>query len=781
MPGMQSIEGLASNLDITSIVDTIISYERIPVSYLEEDKELKTQQVAAYKAVLAKFIALQTQVGVLKRESSFEKAGIDISDESILMASASGRVAPGSYNLSVLSLARNHQMASQGFESATADALGTGSIRLSVGQAGLTTIAIDEGNNSLIGIKDAINEADVGIRASIINDGTSSKPYRLLLTAEKTGAANRINLEVTLSGGESLDFTGSSFDNPEMLSFSTAATSAVSLGSTASYSGDENKIYTFTIAGEGAQTVGTDIITVDWTDGTNSGSILVTQADTEVELMGTGADGLKLSFSAGDLVGGDTFQVSTFAPLIQAASDAQIAVGSDGTGGGSPILINSESNEFEEVIPGLTINVKNVTEAGQSVTISTDVDTEAIKQMITDFIDKYNDIMDFIDEQFTYNQDTEESGVLFAEYPLQVMQSSLRTSTTLVIGELESDLNSLSAIGVRSNADGKLSLVNSARLVDTIENDLDGLIRLFTDSGVSSSPFIEFISASKNVAPGADYEVDITQVATKGYFQGSLINDPFLSPITLDSSNNVIQLNVDGLVSGDIVLSERTYTSGDDLANEIQTRIDSDSKLKNVGVSVEWIETPEGGYIKITSGTYGSGSRVQVVTSAANNAYSLLGLSSGSIRSGEDVAGTINGEKATGRGQVLTGDEGNLTTDGLKLKITLSANQLSGEIAEGTISVTLGMSTKVDNTLESITKTVDGSIARRTSALTNQIEALNKQIDDYEERLEARREILYDQFLAMESALAELQAEGSYLETQLESITNNFNMILNRE
>ncbi|UCD93847.1 MAG: flagellar filament capping protein FliD, partial [Candidatus Zixiibacteriota bacterium] len=766
---------------ITSIVDTIISYERIPVSFLEQDKELKTQQVAAYKAVLAKFIALQTQVSLLKRESSFDKASIDISDETILTASASGRVTSGSYNLRVLSLARNHQLASRGVDSATTNVLGTGSIKLSVGQAGLTTINVDEGNNSLIGLKDAINEADVGIRASIINDGTSSKPHRLLLTAEKTGAANQINLEVGLTGGESLDFTGSSFDNPEKLSFSTEATSAVSLGSTASYTGNENKIYSFTVAGEGTQIVGTDIITLNWTDGTNSGSVLVTQADTEVELIGAGAYGLKLSFSAGDMVGGDTFQVTTFAPLLQAASDAQVAIGSDGIGGGSPIIINSETNEFEEVIPGLTINVKNVSPAGQSVAVSTDIDTDAIKQMVNDLISKYNDVMDFIDDQFTYNQDTRESGVLFAEYPLQVMQASLRTSATLAVSELKSEINSLSAIGVRSKADGKLSLVNSARLIDTIQNDLSGFIKLFTDSAVSSSPFIEFISASEKVIPGDDYEVDITQVATRGYFQGAIINDPAVSPITLDGSNNVIKLNVDGRVSDDIVLSERTYSSGDDLANEIQTRIDSDSRLKGMDVSVEWIQTSEGGYVRITSGTYGSGSRVQMVTAVANNAYSLLGLSSGSIHSGQDVAGTINGEKATGKGQVLSGEEGNRTTEGLKLKITLSANQLSGGAAEGTISVALGLSTKIYRTLENITKTVDGSIARRTSALNNQIEAINKQIDNYDKRLQVRRESLYNQFLAMENALAEYQAEGSYLEAQLKNITNNFNMILKRE
>ena len=44
--------------------------------------------------------------------------------------------------------------------------------------------------------KDAINSANVDVSASIINDGSSSNPYRLLITANETGAVNDINYEI---------------------------------------------------------------------------------------------------------------------------------------------------------------------------------------------------------------------------------------------------------------------------------------------------------------------------------------------------------------------------------------------------------------------------------------------------------------------------------------------------------------------------------------------------------------------------------------------------------
>jgi len=782
MPGTQSIEGLASGFNITEMVDTIMSYEKLPVTYMERDKAYKTQQVAAYNAVLAKFLALETQVSLLKKESSYNKADIDISDESILTAQASGQVTSGSYNIRVTSLASNHQIATQGYDDATENIFGTGTIQLSVGDASLTTISISEGNNNLIGIKDAINNANVGIRASIINDGTSSKPYRLLLTANKTGLTNQINSEISLAGGETLDLVNSSFDNPEKVSVNTASNAQVSLGSTASYAGEKNKVYTFTVGGSGTQTVGSDIININWSDGTNSGTIQVTQADSEVELIGDGADGLKLSLSSGDLTAGDIFRVTAFSPLVQKAGDATIEVGGNGVSDGSSILISSGTNKFNEVIPGLTLTVSKLTDPGETVSISTDIDTSGIKTMIDDFITKYNDVIDFIDGQFTYDQDTKESGVLFADYSLQVMQSTLRSSATAALSELTGDIRSLASIGIRTGFDGKLSLSSASKLTEAINNNFDEFLKLMTDSGESSTPYIEFISANEDTVSGSDYDVDITQVATKGYYQGTAIGDPASHPLTLDSTNNRLQIKVDGIVSNELVLSERTYVSGQDLANELQTRIDADSKLLGRGVVVEWVEQVDGtGYLKFTSGSYGSTSGVEMMTGILNSGFSRLGLAGGMIHRGDDVAGTINGETATGKGQVLTGDEDNETTAGLKLKITLSRSQLITGDSEGKISIVQGLTSRMAKSLNNITKTIDGSIARRTSGLNKQIEEIDKQIEDYNERLEIRRNDLYEQFLAMESALSEYQSTGSYLESQLSSLQGNWNQILGKD
>ncbi|MBU0985597.1 MAG: hypothetical protein KKA42_17130, partial [candidate division Zixibacteria bacterium] len=311
-----SIDGINSGIDTTQYVEAILQFERQPAVLMESDQAEKTNIITAYKALQAKVLALRTEMAKLAKTSTFNASSVDISDDTYINATTTGRTAAGSYDIQVQSLARNHQIASQGFNSRVESIFGTGTIEIAVGDGSFRTITIDASNNSLEGIKKAINDSGADVTANIVNDGSRSNPYRLIVSGNKTGLINEISFTSTLSGGENLNLNTATFDVPEMLSVASGTTAGVSQGAMSAFTGDQNKIYTFTVQGSGAQTVGTDNIIVDWTDGVNSGSIVVTQADTEVELVGAGADGMTLSFSSGVFTAGDTFQVQSFAPLL---------------------------------------------------------------------------------------------------------------------------------------------------------------------------------------------------------------------------------------------------------------------------------------------------------------------------------------------------------------------------------------------------------------------------------------------------------------------------------
>ncbi len=67
--------------------------------------------------------------------------------------------------------------------------------------------AVQTDGLTLTGLRDAINGAGAGVSATIINTGTGSTPYRLLLTSKTSGAAGAISLTSTMTGTEAPAFT----------------------------------------------------------------------------------------------------------------------------------------------------------------------------------------------------------------------------------------------------------------------------------------------------------------------------------------------------------------------------------------------------------------------------------------------------------------------------------------------------------------------------------------------------------------------------------------------
>lgn len=771
-----SIQGLNSNLDTTSIIDALLTFDKQNVTLLEYDQALKTNQISTYQAINTRLLAFQTQAAALGRAAAFSATKIDVSNEDYLLAVGGENAGIGSYSLAVTALAQNHQIASQGFSEAEAANLGTGTITITVGDGSARTITIDSTNNSLDGIRRAINDAKIGVTATVINDGSSSNAYRLMLSADKTGAKNKIVVNTSLSGTKTPNFTTSSFDQVEKLSFTGAATSTPRLGTTAAYSGNQNKTYTFTVAGNGTQTVGTGDITINWSDGTNSGSIIVSQADTEVELTGTGSDGLKLQFGAGTLVAGDTFRVQTFAPLLQRAQDAEITLGSS-DGGGSPITVTSETNTVKDLIAGVTLNLKKIS-GDDKINITVARDTDGIIDAVDSFITKFNDVIGAIDQQFEFDpKATDKTGVLFGDGTLRMLQNSLRGKVTSRVSGLESRYNMLAAIGIRLGTTGKLAVVDRTKLETAITENIDDVRKLFAASGTSSNDKISFLAmGSKTKATDTGYDVEITQVAKKGYLRGAAIADPATTPLTIMSANKNLQLRVDGMVSENIALTEKTYATADELVNELQQKINADKKIGKMGIEVSYFENGANGYLILTSGTYGKSSKVDIMTGTGNSAYTALGLAAGQSFAGQDVSGKINGEDATGAGQILTGKEGNATTEGLKLLVNMETADLLGS-AEAKVKLFRGVGSVMQDFADSIAKSGDGTLARRTKALENQIDDIKERITDMNERMELKRQRLLEKFLAMEETLGQLNSQSSYLAAQLNQIGQNFSQI----
>jgi len=760
-----SINGIVSSLDTASIIEAILQYESRNADLINARKAEVTNTMTSWNSVSAYLLGFKSKASVLSKSSSWETKSITNSDDEILTAAASSDAAPGTYYIAVNALAQQHQLASQGF-SASSSSIGTGTVVIASGSNASRTLTIDADNNTLEGLRDAINEADAGVNASIINDGSSANPYRLILSATNTGLENAISYTSDLSGGTAPDFDTSSFDTPETLDWNANATSTVSLGSTASYAGSQNKTYTFTVQGSGSKTVGTDSIDIGWSDGTNTGTITVAAADTEVALTGTGSDGLTLSLAAGTLYGGDTFQVQTFSPEIQKAADAQIAIGRE-----APIIVTSSSNTISDVIEGVTLDLLKISVSGPN-TLTIDIDKNGITSKIQEFLDEYNNLIDYLGNLTSYNTETKRAGILIGDSGIINMESTVRRLMTNPVEGLPSNLNRLMSLGIVVGRDGHLDL-DSSTLSEKLDDDLQGVINLFKSIGQSSDDKVEFISMTDNTVMSASgYAVNITQAATQGIYKGTSITDPAVENLNIDSTNYKFKIRLNGTLSEDIELTRKSYTSGTELAEEIEAQINADADLSANDVTVSWVDQGANGYFEVQSTKYGSNSKVEMLSSSDNSAAVNLGFVSGTITNGLDVAGTINGESASGTGQFLTGDEDNENTAGLTLKVTLTEDVLSETGNEATITLTRGVASLVSYELNRFTDSNDGSIVSRVNGFQRQIELYDNQLKDLNARLEKRRAQLYQQFNAMEQTLGQLRTQESYFSAQVAQLDN---------
>jgi flagellar hook-associated protein 2 len=198
-----SSAGIGSGLDVSSIVSQLMTLERRPLTTLDT-KEAKLQsQLTAYGSLKGALSSFQSAVAALANPAKFSAVTASLADTSVATVSASSAAAAGSYAVEVQTLAQTHKLKSGTF-AATSTAVGSGTITIQFGtysggvftlnpDKAAGTITIDSSKSSLAGVRDAINAANVGVSASIVNDGTGN---RLVVASKDSGVANALKITV---------------------------------------------------------------------------------------------------------------------------------------------------------------------------------------------------------------------------------------------------------------------------------------------------------------------------------------------------------------------------------------------------------------------------------------------------------------------------------------------------------------------------------------------------------------------------------------------------------
>ncbi len=209
-----SSAGIGSGLDVSGIVSQLMALERRPLTTID-GKEAKFQaQLTAYGSLKGALSTFQSAVAALASASKFSTVKTSIADTTVATVTASSAAA-GSYSLEVQTLAQQHKLKST-VSAATSTAIGSGTLTISFGtysgdtftlnpDKASTAITIAPGQNSLAGIRDAINAANAGVTAGIINDGSG---YRLTVSSNDTGVANALRVTVADDDATHTDTAG---------------------------------------------------------------------------------------------------------------------------------------------------------------------------------------------------------------------------------------------------------------------------------------------------------------------------------------------------------------------------------------------------------------------------------------------------------------------------------------------------------------------------------------------------------------------------------------------
>lgn len=197
---MVGITGIGSGFKIDEIVTALVNAERAPkTNQLDRLEKTTVARISAMGSLTSALNTFKTAVDSLNKPSLFESRTASSSNTSALKVTASTTAPAGNYNVQVKQLATSSKVALQSVSGGNAATFNSGSLTISTGSPSFG-VNITSGNNTLAGMRDAINEAgkNSGVSATIITDDSGS---RLVLSSTKSGAGNDIRVVANEDAG----------------------------------------------------------------------------------------------------------------------------------------------------------------------------------------------------------------------------------------------------------------------------------------------------------------------------------------------------------------------------------------------------------------------------------------------------------------------------------------------------------------------------------------------------------------------------------------------------
>ncbi len=685
--------GIGSGILTSELLEQLIDAERKPAeARLDAQKALVDAKISAFGEISSAVSALNTSMKALNNPAAFNASTATSSNQNALTATASSIASSGNYSIGVQQLAQQHTIATQTYASVN-EAVGTGVLTFRFGTTdidefdvyqGFTVnpdkasrnIVISSSNNTLAGIRDAINTANFGVQATIVDDGSG---FRLLLTSKDGGAANSIELTATGTAGmAAFNFNAGSQTAQQTqaaqdalfsvnglsisrnsnlvagvipgvtLTLKETTSGPVSLGVAKDPAPLLEKVQGFINSYNQLKVLGDSLTKLRSTgDGKGQGNLLTGDA-TIRRVMADVNSTLRSLNGTLDIrslaeVGITTNQFNNYQMELDAEAfreafenNPQAVTALFATSG------TSTDNEIQFIRAG------SQTIAGQyAVNITRMATTGTYQGVAVDGLGAGNIVIDSTNKAFTLRLNSVEAAITLTEGTYATAQE--------LADEIQRQVNSNTEV---LDAEDTITVT-----FDADNNRFDMSSNRY---GAESVVSIVSISAAASATLGLVLEGQGpfrgNQLAALGNSTG-VSSDPFDSPLVADSDTS-FALSINGVSTGLLNLPQATYNTPDELTSALKVLIDDAFADDNIEVFVDYVYNEDNGFGRLVFSTANAGDEFQF-TFVNQGASQRLGLHLGSgaapvsVR-GVDVAGTINGVEAVGRGQILTASSGEL-------------------------------------------------------------------------------------------------------------------------
>jgi flagellar hook-associated protein 2 len=532
-----SVGGLASGIDTNAIIDGLSAIEENKIKRVENKKKNTEKTQDMFDQLVSRLNGFSSKANELSKESGYNLYTTKSDDEEKLGISGGTDALQGEYDVEISQLARARKVSSSGFESLVTPLGFQGSFSLSASKSALENDPTKKWIDIEVNTNDTLKDIAAKFNAAGGSSATASVMttpdgiVRLVLTGvdqgtdgfvldDKDGLLGAAGLGIIQDGVQS-----ARTENGLVLAAGGAASTTNTFDELAAGVGSQNitaaDVLKFDInvggvnttfdaaVGDGVSAFNSiqDVLDslnthLDTTYGANvraslnsAGEMVISNNGVEevefsVDYDALG-DGVEDDRNAVRLFLGESKEQNQFTNTLMEGRKAFFTL--DG------VAMSSQSNTADKAVMGTKFHLRQTTDPGEQVHVSLKLDKDAVKNKIQAFVDEYNAVIKFIDEnsdlKLKKNDDgkdeVDSKGALYGDTNVRRIKSELQRVMTSPIKELEgyTQYSSLARVGITTDwRNGGNLTIDDEKFKKALDTDFDGVKRLFMASGYSDNP-----------------------------------------------------------------------------------------------------------------------------------------------------------------------------------------------------------------------------------------------------------------------------------------------------